>query len=268
MTIDATGSEAAGFEAAGFEEQLAEGAAVPTDGWDFSWFAGRATEERPGWGYVGLCGERLGRAGAALDVDTGGGEVFAEALGRAGRVPAVVRATEGWAPNHRLAAAALAPFGGEVALVDAAGPRLPFDDGTFDLVTSRHPVSFPYREAARVLAPGGTLLVQEVGAGSNRALYEFLMGPQENHDAGYVDALRARVTGAGLDVVRVEDALTRVEFFDLAAVVHFLRKVLWTVPDFAVDRYRDRLRALYDHIAEHGSFVCHSRRTLVEARRA
>ena len=58
------------------------------------------------------------------------------------------------------------------------------------------------------------------------------------------------------------------EFFDLAAVVHFLRKVLWTVPGFSVDAYRDRLRALYDHIAEHGSFVCHSRRTLVEARRA
>ena len=33
-----------------FDEEIAEGLAVPTDGWDFSWFAGRATEERPGWG--------------------------------------------------------------------------------------------------------------------------------------------------------------------------------------------------------------------------
>lgn len=250
-----------------FQDQLAEGSAVPTDGWDFSWFTGRATEERPGWGYVRLCGERLGSARAALDVDTGGGEVFAEALGRAGRVPAVVRASERWAPNHRLATTALAPFGGSVALLDADAVRLPFDDATFDLVTSRHPVAFPYPEAARVLAPGGTLLVQEVGAGSNRALYEFLMGPQENRDAAYVDELSARVTAAGLQVVGLRDVLTRVEFLDLASVVHFLRKVLWTVPDFTVERYRDRLRALYDHIAEHGSFVCHSRRTLVEARR-
>jgi hypothetical protein len=112
------------------------------------------------------------------------------------------------------------------------------------------------------------LLVQEVGAGSNRALYEFLMGPQANRDAEYVDDLRATVTAAGLEVVMLRDALTRVEFFDLAAVVHFLRKVLWTVPDFTVDEYRDRLRALHEHIAEHGSFVCHSRRTLVEARTA
>ncbi|MFD6446797.1 class I SAM-dependent methyltransferase [Promicromonospora sp. NPDC060204] len=250
-----------------FEEQIAEGAAVPTDGWDFSWFTGRATEERPGWGYVQLCGERLGRADAALDVDTGGGEVFAEALSRAGRVPGVVRAVEGWAPNHRLASAALAPFGGVVTLVDDGAAPLPYDDGAFDLVLSRHPVSFPYAEAARVLAPGGTLLVQEVGAGSNRELYEFLMGPQANDDAGYVERLRGRVTDAGLDVVDLRDARTRVEFFDLAAVVHFLRKVLWTVPDFDVERYSDRLRALYEHIAEQGSFVCHSRRTLVEARK-
>lgn len=251
-----------------FDEQVAEGLAVPTDGWDFSWFTGRATEERPGWGYVRLCGERLGRAGTVLDIDTGGGEVFAEALGLASRVPGVVRATEAWAPNHSLASAALRPYGGVVRLVDGGDGALPFDDGTFDLVTGRHPVAFPYREAARVLAPGGTLLVQEVGEGSNRELYEFLMGPQANDDDAYTGRLRARVTDAGLDVVDLRDARTRVEFFDLAAVVHFLRKVLWTVPDFAVDRYRDRLRALYDHIAEHGSFVCHSRRALVEARKA
>lgn len=249
-----------------FDEEIAEGLAVPTDGWDFSWFDGRATEERTGWGYVRLCGERLGQVDAVLDVDTGGGEVLAEALGLANRVPAAVRATEGWAPNHELASAALEPFGGVVTLADAAAP-LPFDDAIFGLVTSRHPVSFPYAEAARVLAPGGTLLVQEVGAGSNRALYEYLMGPQENRDAEYLDELRAQVAAVGLDLVRLRDALTRVEFFDLAAVVHFLRKVLWTVPDFTVEKYDARLRALREHIAEHGSFVCHSRRTLVEARK-
>ncbi len=250
-----------------FDDEIAEGLAVPTAGWDFSWFAGRATEGRPSWGYVRLCGERLGQVGAALDVDTGGGEVFAEALGLAAHVPGVVRATEGWAPNHGLAAAALAPFGGVVTLADDGAAPLPFDDGRFGLVVSRHPVSFPYAEAARVLAPGGTLLVQEVGAGSNRALYEFLMGPQEDQDARYLDRVRTQVADVGLDLVQLQDALTRVEFFDLAAVVHFLRKVLWTVPDFSVDKYRDRLRALDEHIAEHGSFVCHSRRTLVEARK-
>jgi len=37
-----------------FEELVAEGDSVPLDGWDFSWFEGRATEERPSWGYARL----------------------------------------------------------------------------------------------------------------------------------------------------------------------------------------------------------------------
>ena len=36
----------------GYEELVAEGAAVPLQGYDFSWFEGRATEERPPWGYA------------------------------------------------------------------------------------------------------------------------------------------------------------------------------------------------------------------------
>ena len=62
-----------------FEELVAEGEAVPTEGWDFSWFEGRATEERPSWGYARAMGERLAAAEAALDIQTGGGEVLASA---------------------------------------------------------------------------------------------------------------------------------------------------------------------------------------------
>ncbi|MGH3754204.1 MAG: hypothetical protein ACRDRP_16220 [Pseudonocardiaceae bacterium] len=36
-----------------FEELLGEGESVPVEGWDFSWFDGRATEERPLCGYSG-----------------------------------------------------------------------------------------------------------------------------------------------------------------------------------------------------------------------
>ena len=48
------------------------------------------------------------------------------------------------------------------------------------------------------------------------------------------------------------------------AVVYFLRKVIWTVPDFDVDRYRDRLRALHDRIQSDGAFVSTAPRFLIE----
>src|SRR5690606_7940861 len=46
-----------------FEELLADGASAPVDGWDFSWFQGRASEQRPAWGYSRLLTARQSRAG-------------------------------------------------------------------------------------------------------------------------------------------------------------------------------------------------------------
>jgi hypothetical protein len=57
------------------------------------------------------------------------------------------------------------------------------------------------------------------------------------------------------------------EFFDIGAVVYILRKCVWWVPDFSVERYRDVLRRLDGQIRSAGSFVAHSTRHLVEARR-
>lgn len=246
-------------------EEIAQGLAVPVDGWDFSWFAGRATEERPPWGYVRVLAERLSGAGSVLDLQTGGGEVLAEALARAGVVPVNLAATEAWEPNAAIASRNLEPFGGTVAATLPEDP-LPFDDASFDLVSARHPVAVPWSEVARVLRPGGVFLGQLVGRGTNRALFEYFLGPQPDTDAAFLDDVRTDTREAGLEVLRLEDTRTRVEFLDLASVVHFLRKVLWTVPGFTVEEHEDRLRDLYEHIREHGSFVSYSRRTLLEAR--
>ena len=249
-----------------FEDLVAEGAAVPVEGWDFSWFEGRATEERAPWGYSGLLADRLARARASLDLQTGGGEVYAFALRRAARRPDVVAATESWAPNLAVARRTLAPWRAQVSEAAEDGD-LPFPDGAFDLVSSRHPTGRRWPEIARVLRPGGAYLSQGVGSGSNRELYEFLMGPQP--DDGPTAAQRAAdgARAAGLDVVDLRETGTRVEFLDVAAVVHFLRKVVWTVPDFTVDRYRDRLRDLHEVIERDGRFVAHSQRYLIEALR-
>ena len=93
------------------------------------------------------------------------------------------------------------------------------------------------------------------------------MGPQPEPDAPAAQRAAAGARRAGLDVVVLREEATRVEFRDVGAVVHFLRKVVWTVPDFTVDRYRDRLPALYELIDRDGSFVAPSQRYLLEVRR-
>ncbi|MDG6105154.1 methyltransferase domain-containing protein [Dactylosporangium aurantiacum] len=248
---------------ADFDTLLAEGASVPVEGWDFAWFAGRATEERPPWGYAGRLADRYRTAAAALDVQTGGGEVVRWALRRAGTVPGVLAATESWAPNAALARRALAPYGGTVALVADEDP-LPFADDTFDLVSSRHPVVTDWAQIARVLRPGGTYLAQHVGVGTAHEVTEALLGPTPVAQGRHPAAAAAAARAAGLLVTDLREATLRLEFFDVAAVVVFLRKVIWIVPGFTVAAHRERLRALHERIEAEGPFVAHTTRYLIE----
>ena len=172
-------------------------------------------------------------------------------------------ATESWPPNLAIARRNLEPFGGTVAEV-ADDADLPLRTGSFDLVVSRHPTEVLWPEIARVLAPGGSYLSQQVGAGSNRELTDFMMGPQPVDPGRSPQVAVAEATAAGLDVTDLRAQALRVEFFDVAAVVYFLRKVLWTVPGFTVDGYREPLARMHEHIGVRGSFACHSQRFLIE----
>ncbi|MGW6457141.1 class I SAM-dependent methyltransferase, partial [Streptomyces sp. NPDC055078] len=192
--------------------------------------------------------------------------------------PPVVAATESWPPNAEIARRNLAGFGPTVAEVDNTAD-LPFPSDHFDLVVSRHPVVTRWDEVRRVLRPRGTYLSQQVGSGSVRELTEFMMGPGQTSVHPYLGpfattagasplAATASAERAGLEVVDVRQEALRMEFYDIGAVVHFLRKVIWTVPGFTVDAYRERLTELHDFIERHGPFVSYSQRFLIEARKS
>ncbi|MEV6828343.1 methyltransferase domain-containing protein [Amycolatopsis sp. NPDC051102] len=244
-----------------FDALMAEASAVSVDGWDFSWLDGRATEARPSWGYQRLLGERLRSAQAALDLETGGGEV----LDGCPSLPPLMVATESWPPNLARASARLRPRGADVV----ATTGFPFRDDVFDLVSSRHPVTTDWREIARVLRPGGTYFSQQVGPASVFELVEFFLGPQpaEGRNSRHPDRAVRAAEAAGLTVVDLRHEKLRTEFSDIGAVVYFLRKVIWMVPGFTVAQYRGKLRELHERIERDGPFVAHSTRFLIEARK-
>lgn len=246
-----------------FEELVAEADSASVDGWDFSWLDGRATEQRPSWGYQRLMSDRLANASAALDIQTGGGEVLAGAQ----RFPPTMAAVEPWPPNAALATRRLHPRG--VVVVSVPDEQaLPFAGDVFDLVTSRHPNSVPWSEIARVLRPGGTYLAQHIGPATVAELTEFFIGPQPQAWARRDPKTeRAQAESAGLQILEMRLERLRQEFFDVGAVVYFLRKVIWTVPGFTVERYRERLRELHERIEAEGPFVAHAVRVFVEARK-
>jgi hypothetical protein len=112
--------------------------------------------------------------------------------------------------------------------------------------------------------PGVDLHFPDGGTWVERELYELLMGPQPDNPSRSAQVAAAEAAAVGLQLVHVQQQALDVVFLDIAAVVHFLRKVPWTVPDFTVQRYYDRLAALHAQLDRDGRFLCHSQRYLIE----
>lgn len=200
---------------------------------------------------------------SALDIETGGGEVVAGV----GHLPASMVVTEGWAPNADRARRLLGPRG--VRVVEAVGGvPLPFPVESFELVTARHPVSPDWSEIHRVLVDGGHYFAQHVGPASAFELIEHFLGPLPEHRKGRNPGPEiAAAENAGLVIQELRTARCRMEFHDIGAVAWILRKCVWWVPDFSVQKYRKHLVELDVQMRGGEPFVAYSTRHLIDARR-
>jgi SAM-dependent methyltransferase len=256
-----------------FENLLAEAVTHPVEGWDFGWIQeqGRFQESALPWDYAALVARLQQRSPDLLDLGTGGGERLASFVPHAARTVA----TESYAPNVLLAARRLSPLGIQVVRTsgaldnarqsdsDLAG-RLPFRNGAFHLVIDRNE-AFVAREVARVLVHGGTFLTEQTGSSEIPELHRLLGEPLPPVLSPLWDLALARtqLTRAGLGVTASGEADFEMTFGDVGALVWYLRAVPWALPDFSVERHRDRLVELHDrmrrdgplHIARHGFWL-------------
>jgi len=77
-------------------------------GWDFRWFDGRASEDRPSWHYFDLVAERARSVSSLLDLEVGNGHMVVALP----RLPPLTVGTEGYQPNIAAAAESLRSRGG------------------------------------------------------------------------------------------------------------------------------------------------------------
>jgi SAM-dependent methyltransferase len=245
-------------------DQLVEAAErLPIGGWNFGWLDGRAVEERPTWRYFDRVVERVADVSALLEVQAGVGSM----IGSLPSLPRLSVATEGFSPSVATAAPRLRSRGVHLVVISQARQALPFAAGTFELVISRHPIDVWWGEIARVLRPGGIYFAQHVGPHSLRSLSEFLMGPLPDTSNRDTEVERRAAEAAGLVVQNMRLEHPRTAFFDIGAVVYFLRLVPWIVPGFTVASYQHALRELHGTIERHGAFETSASRSLIEAKK-
>ena len=217
---------------------------VPFEGWDFGVFEGRFTDSGLPWDYERMVRQRLPQVASLLDLGTGGGEL----LSSLAPLPAHTAATEGYPPNVPVARRRLAPLGVEVAEV-TDDDHLPFPDGSFELVTSRHEAYSP-AELARVLAPHGEFVTQQVGGQDLAELNAALGAPPHTHQDWDLATACRQLTDAGFEITWRAETHLPAQFHDIGALVLFLRITPWQVPDFTVARYDEPLRALHERMRD------------------
>lgn len=235
----------------------------PFMGWDFSYLQGRMSEDPLPWDYMARAAELMRQAQSVIDLDTGGGEKL---LQLQPYWPAKVVASEEYPPNLKLATERLAPFGAQVLPVrNTDDDPLPFADGEFDLVLNRH-AAFNSAEVARVLAPGGLFLTQQVhGMWAWDLLAVFGAQPQ------WPDATPAkylpRLQSAGLTIVDLQEWQGKLRFSDVGAIVYYLKAVVWQVPDFSVQTHQRSLFALQERVDRGEELAFEAGMYLIEARK-
>jgi SAM-dependent methyltransferase len=237
---------------ADFDELVTEAMTEPFSGWDFSWLDRRSRTEPLPWDYSARVAALARGAATMLDMGTGGGEELSRLATRAPRTVA----TESWLPNVAVAGGRLLPLGIPVIRSEGArdnmdqdgaddGGRLPFREGSLDLICNRHE-SFLAAEVSRVLAPGGTFVTQQVDYHENDDLAKLLGIETPTEPESWIGLAELQLIEAGLVIEEAAQADQRVGFDDVAGFVYYLKAISWSIPGYSLEKYRDRLRALYD----------------------
>lgn len=217
-------------------------------GWDFSHLAGRYTEETDlPWDYQGIILDSLTPDMKLLDVDTGGGEFLLSLH----HPYANTSAAESYPPNVQLCKETLLPLGIDFHAGDGRD-ALPFADASFDRIINRHG-DFNVQDIRRMLKDGGRFITEQVGAENDRELVELLLGQTPlPFQEQYLETARRKFCDAGFTILDAQECWRPIKFYDVGALVWFVRIIEWEFPGFSVERCRDRLLRAQELLERNG----------------
>jgi SAM-dependent methyltransferase len=245
-----------------YEQLVEEALAQKFSGWDFSWLDGRYYESETFWNYRQLVLDRMRLVSTILDMGTGGGEFLASLPD----LPLQTFATEYYPPNIPIATQRLTPLGVQVVPLNEEH-ILPFQNEMFDLIINRHEF-FDVSEVRRILKPGGIFLTQQVGPRNCVQLNQFLGAPLDPEIANWTLTKELETFKVdGFEVLKNHEQVLESNFYDIGAVVFYLKIIEWQIEDFSVEKYNQRLRDMHWLIEQQGAFYATEHRFLIEAKK-
>ena len=230
-------------------------------GWDFSYLTktGRVQEEPRDWSYGSIVLKWIEDAKNMLDMGTGGGEV----LEKLSPLPDITYATEKYEPNYHLAKKNLKSQG--VKVIKLSNDRnLPFDNNFFDLIINRHE-SFDFDEISRIIKEKGIFLTQQVGFNNCLELNRLLEYNKLENDYWNLKYTVKNLKEKDFNIIYKNENFPKIKFYDIEAIVYFLKVIPWQIPDFRVEKYFEKLFKLAKIIEKKGCLTVSQHRFIVVA---
>ncbi|HLX40982.1 MAG TPA: methyltransferase domain-containing protein [Ktedonobacteraceae bacterium] len=234
---------------------------MPFAGWDMSYLKGRSVDLHAEhlWDYTETVLAAMHGIETMLDMGTGGGERLAS-LATIQPLPNHIYATEGYAPNIAVARQRLEPLDVTVVAIDD-DQHLPFADEQFGLIINRH-ASYDPHEVLRILKSGQRFITQQVGDQTNRRLHQlfdyepkdtFYPGGEQKTAWNLAYAVQ-ELQDAGWQIGDQEEEFFTTRYYDVGAIVYYLKAIPWEIPGFSVEKYFDKLLEI-DQLIERDGYV-------------
>lgn len=231
-------------------------------GWDFAYITrtGRMDNEMLTWSYGSQAIQFLQNAKSALDMGTGGGEF----LSMLQPFPDTMYATEGYIPNIPIAKNRLEPLGVKV-VQRYEDNKLSFENAQFDLILNQHE-SFCAEEVRRVLSEGGTFFTQQVGGLDCSRINECLGVPINKHFSNWnLNRALDEMIKSGFNIVFSKEEFPVQRFYDVGALIYYLKAIPWQVPNFNTEKHMDGLYKIHQIIQSEGFFDVEQHRFIIQA---
>ena len=232
-------------------------------GWDFSYISetGRMGSELLSWSYGSLVKPLVQHAHSMLDMGTGGGEFLSMLL----PFPEKICATEAYEPNIPIAKSKLEPLGVQVVPIEG-DEKLPFENEQFDLIINKHE-AYSSKELRRIISDNGTFLTQQVGGMNDAEINECLGVPINDEFSNWtLEAAVKELTDHSFEVTFSKEEFPIERFYDVGALVYYLKAIPWQVPDFGIGKYEKELYQIHQLIQSKGYFDVKQHRFIIRAK--
>lgn len=218
-------------------------------GWDFSFITGtgRMQTDCLPWSYGSRLLFLMNASKRMLDMGTGGGEF----LSLMRPFPSEVYATEAYKPNISIAKERLQPLGVKVVGIEEDS-ELPFPNAYFDLIANQHE-SFSGKEISRILRNKGVFITQQVGGLDCKEINPLFDVPLNGEFSSWnLQTAEDEIKKSGLNSIYSQEAFPIQRFYDVGALIYYLKAIPWQVPGFDVNKYLDVLYKIYTIIQTNG----------------